>query len=371
MSSLFRRMILVLILAASLGVTSVDPTSALPSRQQADAYRVAGQPPPTTAAKVQQLIRDLRTGGYDVSEGYPMLYTQSDCDKYTYPVLKNCFGNNPAAPYIVPVVKSWPDEAIDPATANAMGKTRPGFSATYRLDPREAIVVLGELPPQGRYLGLQSWVFTKEWLTPTSPWDPAEQLKFATSAPDLVGYLFGTLPGNPQRLMTFSSLSNNINNVVIAGQSGSAFGQTRYFVITPDQAMDRGVRAALSQVGVAGADVFTERIPASDERGSIGPLGLGLQSDEFLTLLRYADPDNERLANTWRRNLPLTVLRIRERPSSSRPAEPLRPVRRGPQERRAGGGLDSCHDGPRRCGVCRGRRFLPRPHEQRLRPPCG
>ena len=44
-----------------------------------------------------------------------------------------------------------PDEFVDAATVNAFGRTRRGYSATYRLDPREAIIVLGELPPPGRY----------------------------------------------------------------------------------------------------------------------------------------------------------------------------------------------------------------------------
>lgn len=143
--------------------------------------------------------------------------------------MANCFGNNPAAPYVVPMVQSWPEEFVDPATANALGRTRPGYSSTYRLDPREAIVVLGELPPQARYFGLQSWVFAKQWLTPTSPWVPAAYDFFANRAPDLVDYLFTTVPNNGDRLQSFSSVSNNINNIVIAEQSGAAFGQTRYF----------------------------------------------------------------------------------------------------------------------------------------------
>jgi hypothetical protein len=221
------------------------------------------------------------------------------------------------------VVQSWPEEFVDPATANALGRTRPGYSSTYRLDPREAIVVLGELPPQARYFGLQSWVFTKEWLTPTSPWVPAAYDFFAGRAPDLVDYLFTTVPNNGDRLQSFSSVSNNINNVVITAQSGATFGQTRYFVITPDQAMDRALRDTLGGLGVRPEDVFTEPIPTSDASGSIGSLGLGPQDNEFITGLRYAMPEDERAASTWRASLPLAVLRIRENPASDRPAEPF------------------------------------------------
>jgi hypothetical protein len=256
-----------------------------------------------------------------------MLWTQEDCDRYTFPIMQNCYGNDPDAPYVILVVKSWPEEFVDPAMVNMLGKTRRGYSATYRLDPREAIVVLAELPPPGRYVGLQSWVFTKEWLTEDEPWDTSAFAYQAvqTLAPELADYLFGTVPGNSSRTGSFSSLGNNINNVVIERQSRAAFGQTRYFIITPDRAMDRTVRRSLGLVGVPSEDVFTDPIPPRDEVGEIGPLGLDAKANDFTSWIRYKHPDNEHAAHAWWANLPLTVLRVRERPSSDRPAEPFPP----------------------------------------------
>ena len=273
----------------------------------------------------RRLIRELAESDFLVTRGYPMLYTQQDCDRYSFPIMQNCYGNNPASPYVIPVVKSWDDEFVDPATVNAFGHTRRGYSTTYRLDPREAIVVFGELPPPGRYMGLQSWVFTKEWLTEDEPWDPVTYGKLKLQAPGLIDYLFSTVPRNPNRVQSFSSLSNNINNVVVQRQSGAAFGQVRYFITTPDRAMDRALRSALDRVGVPGEDVFTEPIPPRDQVGSIGPLGLDAKANDFITLMRYAMPDNEHAAHAWWANLPLTVLRVRERPSSDRPAEQFPP----------------------------------------------
>ena len=126
---------------------------------------------PAINQTAQRVMRDLSTQGYEVTQGYPMLWTEQDCDRYTSPILHFC-GNDPDSPYVIVTVKSWPDEFVDPAIVNAFGKTRPGFSATYRLDPREAIIVLAQLPPPGKYTGLQSWVFTKEWLTENYPWNP-------------------------------------------------------------------------------------------------------------------------------------------------------------------------------------------------------
>jgi hypothetical protein len=281
-------------------------------------------PVPSSLQQVTRAVtRDLTAIGYEVAPGYPMLYTQRECDRYSFPILQNCYGNNPASPYVIPVVKSWADEFVDPATVNALGKTRRGYSATYRLDPREAIVVFAQLPPPGRYMGLQSWVFTKEWLTEDEPWNPVRYGQLQVRAPELIDYLFGIVPGNPSRIQSFSSLSNNINNVVIERQSGAAFGQTRYFIITPDRGMDRAVRHSLALFGVPGKDVFTEPIPPGDALGEIGPLGLDANANDFITLLRYAVPDNEHAAHAWWANLPLTVLRVRER--GTRAPEPFPP----------------------------------------------
>jgi hypothetical protein len=265
------------------------------------------------------LLGDLRRGGFEVTQGYPKLWTQQDCDRYGYPIMRNCYANNPAAPYVLAVVKSWKDEFVDPATVNAYGKTRRGYSVTHRFDPREAVVVFGKMPPPGRYMGLQSYVFTTEWLTDDLPWSPSAHAQIEAQAPQLIKYLFGTVPRDPSRVESFSSLSNSINNVVMQRRSGDPFGQTRYFVVTPDRDMDAAVRRSLARLGVQMKDVFTEPIPPSH------PLGMGRGADDFLTGIRYAvpDPGYEQAATAWRNNPPLSVLRVRVSPSSHRPQKPF------------------------------------------------
>ena len=277
---------------------------------------------PSIQQTAQSVMRDLTAQGYEVTQGYPMLWTEQDCDRYTSPILHFC-GNDPDSPYVLVTVKSWPDEFVDPALVNAFGRTQRGYSVTYRLDPREAIIVFAELPPPGKYMGLQSWVFTKEWLTEDHPWNEAAYTQVKAVAGVLADYLFGTVPQNESRVLSFSSLSNNINNVVIERQSGAAFGQTRYFIITPDRAMDRAVRTSLAVAGISIANVFTEPIPRSDKEGEIGPLGLDAKANDFTTWIRYKRPDNAHAAHAWWANLPLTVLRVREPPSSNRSPEPF------------------------------------------------
>jgi len=256
------------------------------------------------------LIANLKASGFQVSEGYPDLWTEEDC-AYSYPVYHNCFGNNPAAPYVIPVLKSWPDEYVDPAMENGLGITRPGYSVTYRLDPREAILLFGRMPPPARYIGLQTWIWTTGWVSDDSPWDEDAYEFFADAAGPLVRYLFATVPGNPSRVQSISSVDNNINNMVMEKQSGPPWDEIRYFVITPDRVMDGAVRDALVSLGVDEGEIFTEGIPETFEGNPIGPLGLGKGAVDFFTNLRYAMPDDEQAAEIWRESLPLTVLRVR------------------------------------------------------------
>jgi hypothetical protein len=286
---------------------------------------------PGTGNFVQRFMRELRSSGMEVTVGYPKLYTQADCD-YSYPVFHNCFGNNPAAPYILPVVKYWPEEYVDPAMENGWGRTRPGYSATYRLDPTEAIIIFGRMPPPARYLGLQTWIWTTGSLPDGSLWNQDVYTAIEPIAGPLIQYLFATAPpldtvpdGYPVRVQSFSSINNNINNVVMAEASGPPWDQIRYFVITPDQLTDQAVREVLDSLGVDDTEVFTGKIPPSfegdvflpDEQvAELPPLGLGKDNIDFFTALRYSMPEDERAANTWRKSLPLTVLRVR-RPLSA------------------------------------------------------
>ena len=146
---------------------------------------------PVSDPFTEALVRDLTASGFQVSQGVPKLYTLQDCIDRTCPAFKNCFQANPAAPYVVPVVKTWPDEYVDPAMVNAFVETDPGYSVTYRLDLREAIVIYGLMPPPGRYMGLQTWEFSEH-----GTWKPKDYYQWADT-PDLpfpMQYLFDTIP---------------------------------------------------------------------------------------------------------------------------------------------------------------------------------
>ena len=267
--------------------------------------------PPVMDEFTQILARHLTEKGFQVSQGYPMLYTMDDCHNYTYPAFKNCFQANPAAPYVMPVVRSWPEEYVDPAVKNGFVETLPGYSATFRLDPGEAIVLYGQMPPEGRYAGLQTWEFSQH-----GTWRPKDDSQWASveNLPFPIQYLFDTVPpDDPKspRSISTSALGDVINNAVMERKSGDPFGQTRYFIITPSDATNLAVRGALQAQGVSDDDIFTEQIPARDDLGPIGPLGMGKNAIDFLIAFRYAVPEDSVAAEEWRSTLPLTVLRVR------------------------------------------------------------
>jgi len=230
--------------------------------------------------------------------------------------MDTCFYNNPASPYIFPVMPTWPDEWPNQDLSNLFGPTAPGYSVTYRLDPHEAILILGQLPPKARYFGMQSYTASRQGAYDTS--SEMYQYIFNTYGPKVLTTFFHTIPTNDERIFASDSLSNSNNNVVIEQQSGAAFNHLRYFIITADQTMEVNMRNALDKIHVNAKDIFTEPIPSSIR------IGLGEEADDLFTLIRYAEPHKIAQADKWRSDLPLVVLRIRPVNPSSQP------VRYGP-----------------------------------------
>ena len=294
------------------------------------AFLVAGCSPDVSVApknnvpaaieeKAQQLIVDLKKQGYQVARGYPKLYTMDDCT-YSFETMKSCYGNNPAAPYIMFAVPPWSEEFVDPATKLAWGPTDEGYDSSFRFDPHEAIVIFGILPPKAAYFGIQTYLFTREG---TFDKTSKQYTIISKNFTPMLDYLFAMVPKNPKRVQAFSSLSNSNNNVVIESQSGAAFDQERFFIITPDQVMDSTVRKALAKIAVAESNIFTEPIPSTMR------IGLDEPADDFLTIIRYAMPyDNGEPgapSDTWRKNPPLIILRLRDT-KSDRSSEPYGPA---------------------------------------------
>jgi hypothetical protein len=273
----------------------------------------------------QRLTHALLQQGFDVSRGYFKLYQKDDCD-YSYAIMGSCYGNNPAAPYILPVLPTWPDEYLDSRLNGLFGPTQDGYSTTFRLDPREAIVILGQLPPPAKYFGLQTNVFTRQGDFNT---ESDQYHDISKIYPNFLNMFFAYDPldlccTGTTRVQLLASLGNSINNVVIQNASSAAFNQQRYFITTPDQFMEQAVKRTLADLGIEGKEVFTEPI------SSLLSVGLEQAADDFYMLIRYAMPKdaNERhpASQTWQQHLPFVVLRVRD-PRTARQAVPYEPVK--------------------------------------------
>jgi len=302
-----------------LGSTGLQASGAVPPGSPAAA------PTAPVAAGVDATIAALEKRGFEVAEGGFTMWGVEDCPS-SYALMGTCYFNNPTAPYNLAVVPHWPEEYVDPATADALGASPEGSGSVFRLDPNEAILVFGHLPPEASYFGIQSYVFSREGHFRTD--NPAYTFLDALGA---TGIFFHQIPGNTDRVATFDSISDSTNNVVIERQSGSSWNQLRYFVISPDRYLDKQVRQVLHRLSVADKDVFSEAIPSNLV------LGLDADADELAILLRYARPADgggpESASWRWRADPDLRLLRIRDtrvRPAQLHPAwTPDSPETRG------------------------------------------
>lgn len=272
--------------------------------------------PGQVESKARRLMHDLKKEGFEVSRGYFKLWGVEGC-QYTFDKMGTCYGNNPAAPYVIPSLPAWPEEFVDPVYSNIWGPSYPGYHDVYRLDPHEALVIIGQLPPPAAYFSEQTWLFTREGAYDEND---SRYQEIEEEMGEFVHVFFHQVPAaDPERYVAFSSLSNIVNNVVIERQAGSAFDQIRYFIITPDQFMDEAVRNSLRDISVEEKDVFTEPIPSDMN------IGLDQSADDFTTMIRYAHPEDTTQADAWRDKLPLVVLRIRDS-LSNQPPETYPPV---------------------------------------------
>ncbi len=264
----------------------------------------------------QRLTHALLERGFEVNRGYVKLWKIEDC-QYTFDRIGLCLGNNPAAPYVIVAAPPWPDEAAIAQIRTVWGPSPRKYEDVFRFDPREALIILVQMPPPARFFSEQSWIFTRQGTYDATSETYLNMVDLTNKGvlPDFVVPLFFRqvpLRDNdiPERVFVASSLSNPINNVVIEKQAETAFGQQRYFIVTPDDYMNTAIRNAFANVSIADEAIFTEHIPSNLN------LGLNLASDDFVTWFRYSQPNDGGAPGTpsyiWRKNLPIAVLRVRD-----------------------------------------------------------
>ncbi|MDR3725840.1 MAG: hypothetical protein P4K86_02235 [Terracidiphilus sp.] len=262
-------------------------------------------------AALEQTVGLLRTGleadGFAVARGYWTLWGVNEC-KYPLQTLGYCYGNNPTAPYVLAVLPTWKDEYLDQRFHHIINEPLRNMSPTFRMDKHEALVIVAQLPPEARYFGIGTSVFTRE--IAFNQYDPV--IDFVKNDPLLEGILYGVSP-DPARRMLVSSIGNSTNNVVVKQQIHNAPWNTpAYIVVSSDGDMAAALTNALVLAGASPSAIFTEPVAPQLVR-----LGLDRSADDLFTYMRYSMPLDPVAGEQWRKELPLTILRIRNMSSQT------------------------------------------------------
>jgi hypothetical protein len=279
-----------------------------------DPLSKANRLPTSLEQKVQDFRAALEASGYEAARGYWDLWTVDDC-RYALQTIGNCYGNNPTAPYVLAFLPHWNDEFVDQSLHHALTEGQRNMTPNYRLGEREALVVMAELPPPARYFGLGTNVFTRQ--AELNKDDPVyNELNYPETL-DLLGIIFGASP-NPNRMMMVASIGDSINNVVMK----EPWGEQRFIVISPDKDMADAMTKKLTNLGIDSNHVFTEPVGflnpnPKPNTGDLVKLGYGPEADDFITYIRYSMPNDIALGEQWRKQLPLTILRVRDTKGSA------------------------------------------------------
>jgi hypothetical protein len=241
-----------------------------------------------TLSDYQHWIKHLASRNYTVVQGNVFLMVNAECPTFVA-IFDSCFGNNPAAPYIIlqpPIEYSYVDPyyAVPLETPGPEGLT----NIIYRLGSHDALVTLISYPPKAAYFGYQSYVFTREisayaGITPPRP---------PTVSPD------------PSRYEIFGSIGNAVNNVIVQNQYGSApwGGTVVMYITTPNQNLANALMANARSHGINPNSIFVEPV------GSNVITGNDASADDMLTLMRYAVPESTSAASDWQNALSSNVL---------------------------------------------------------------
>lgn len=211
--------------------------------------------------------------------------------------LISCFGNNAGSSYLVPFlppapnqdpavgvqneVYNWPDE--QPSEYYDASKTdnypaNPYFSPvgwSYKLAENEAIVLIGELPPECKYYSFINYVFFTQVKEGK---DYSNEKGFFQIGNEDIGFYHPV----------FGSLGTPLNQTNIKGQNGEIFNSKFALVITGDQNTFAEVKNALVSSGISEDIINESPLPSAS-------LNMGLEKgkDTFTTLMRISQPENQ------------------------------------------------------------------------------
>ena len=209
------------------------------------------------------------------------------CDKGYIP---DCFGNNAGAPYMAVLM----DE-----------EDMPVFG-TFRLRPDEALVVVGNTPPEMRYFSYRSYVsqrYDRSGL--------AREREYALSTEKPVSFGPADVSPEPGYMRVFTSLGDTINNLSIRttatpnGEGEDPFDSQMMIISTADAGIDSRIRAAAGLVGYPQEIINTDVLPSA-----VLKLGTGDTDDLLAFLHRMAAPVDQAALDEYMDNPPVRVFRL-------------------------------------------------------------
>ena len=243
----------------------------------------------TSVAAWQGWVQGLGHAGYTVAQGGVFTINNAACAEIVA-VFGSCFGNNAAAPYIVPQPPIGgtyvdPDYATPFTVAGATGAPSNMF---YRLANDDALVTILNLPPKAAYLGYQSYVFTSAISNyPT-------KVKGQVVSPD------------PSRYEIFGSMGNDINDVVVERRLGQVWNnEAIVYITTANRKLGSALVANAKAQGFASDRIYVEPVGANVETRS------DAAANDLVTLIRYALPRNANASAAWTSGVTGNVLTYR------------------------------------------------------------
>ena len=285
---------------------------------------------PVEQEKWATWLESLPSGDFEVTQGTVWLMEADTNCPNLVDVFDSCFANNAAAPYLIPrypisgSYESWytvtsgdepkGDGTYFESTEGELWGESDGipYNAIFRVAADEAFVQIVNLPPSAAYLGSQSYVFSRDVgyyedqgdeLTPKcSPLDSDANY----DPPTICN------PDNPDfdstnRISVFASVGDAINFEEIRERDETLGwgGGTVVFITTHNKSLAEELALQASEAGLDEGRIFVEELYDNTS------IGKGENSDEFISLIRYALPEDEAAGNAWKEDRDRNILAYR------------------------------------------------------------
>jgi hypothetical protein len=227
------------------------------------------------AGDADAFVQSLQNNGFSIQEG--KLGAVDVFSMVQAGVLQNANYQNAGAAYLAPMLPAAPGQEAPCYFSDAAVETDDaGLFIDWRIQPYEAVILVGKTPPKCAYYGYDGDIATR-WSEQT---------------------------GTPARL--FGNYGDAINPLVIKtdGPGGDPYEANTMIIMSADRGVNAGVRAAAEEAGYSPDIINDYVIPPQ-----LLDLGLGKESDTLLLLHRFAYPEDEQAGQAYLQNPTMRVFR--------------------------------------------------------------